>query len=374
MQLPRDEVTDILNRLGLNAAQEADGWRVTAPPYRFDIAIEEDLIEEVARIYGYDRLPSVSPTGALRMGAAPEGRLEADRLRGLLVARGYQEAITYSFVAPELQQLLDPEAAPLALANPISAEMAVMRTTLWSGLVQALLNNVNRQQERVHLFETGLRFVPEAAGLRQERTVAGLVYGAVAPEQWGEALRKADFFDAKGDVEELLALAGAADNTRIVAAGHPALHPGQSARVEQGGEIVGWLGALHPSVAEKLGLPTGVYLFELSLSVLEQGCIPRFRELSKFPVIRRDIAVVVDQSLPVERIMEIARGAAPEELRELKLFDLYMGKGIDSGRKSVALGLTLQANSRTLTDHEVDAAMAKIVAVLGDEFGATLRD
>ena len=374
MQLPRDEVTDILNRLGLNAAQEADGWRVTAPPYRFDIAIEEDLIEEVARIYGYDRLPSVSPTGALRMGAAPEGRLEADRLRGLLVARGYQEAITYSFVAPELQQLLDPEAAPLALANPTSAEMAVMRTTLWSGLVQALLNNVNRQQERVRLFETGLRFVPEAAGLRQERTVAGLVYGAVAPEQWGEALRKADFFDAKGDVEELLALAGAADNTRIVAAGHPALHPGQSARVEQGGEIVGWLGALHPSVAEKLGLPAGVYLFELSLPVPEQGRIPRFRELSKFPVIRRDIAVVVDQSLPVERIMEIVRSAAPEELQELKLFDLYMGKGIDSGRKSVALGLTLQANSRTLTDHEVDAAMAKIVAVLGDEFGATLRD
>lgn len=374
MTLPRDEVTDILDRLGLNAALEADGWRVTAPPYRFDIAIEEDLIEEVARIYGYDRLPSVNPTGALRMGPAPEGLLEVERLRGLLVERGYQEAITYSFVAPELQRLLDPEAAPLALANPISAEMAVMRTTLWAGLVQALINNVNRQQERVRLFETGLRFVPEAAGLRQERTVAGLIYGAVVPEQWGEALRKADFFDAKGDVEALLALAGVADDVRIVAAGHPALHPGQSARVELGGETVGWLGALHPSVADNLGLLAGVYLFEISLPALERGRIPLFHELSKFPVIRRDIAVVVDQSLPVERIVEVARRVAPEELQELKLFDLYMGKGIDSGRKSVALGLTLQSNSRTLTDTEVDAAIAKIVTALRGEFGATLRD
>lgn len=374
MTIPAAEVTDILNRLGLGAQEQADGWQVAAPAYRFDLAIEEDLIEEVARIYGYDRLPSVSPVGALQMGEVPEGGLPLERLRTLLVGYGYQEAITYSFVSPEMQQVLDPDVVPLALANPISAEMAVMRTTLWAGLLQALAYNVNRQQERVRLFETGLRFVPEGAGLRQERAVAGLVYGPVMPEQWGESVRKADFFDAKGDVEAVLVLAGDSEKVEFAAASHPALHPGQSAQIRQNGEEIGWIGALHPSVAEKLGVPSGVYLFELSLSALEQGRVPRFHELSKFPAIRRDIAVVVEQSLPISHILECIRLAAPDELQELKLFDLYMGKGIDSGRKSVALGLTLQANSRTLTDSEVDAAITRILTALRTEFGATLRD
>ncbi|GAB4294758.1 MAG: phenylalanine--tRNA ligase subunit beta [Thiohalomonadaceae bacterium] len=372
--LPAAEVEDILRRLGLEVEAVGQNWRVTPPAWRFDITIEEDLIEELVRIHGYDKLPSIRPSGAMRMEPVAEGQLDLAQLRRLLVARGYQEAITYSFVAPELQKLLAPTLEPLALANPISAEMAVMRTTLWTGLVQALVYNTNRQQGRVRLFESGLRFLPEADGLRQERVVAGLAYGDVVPEQWGEPARGVDFYDLKADVEALLALAGLTDSVRFVAATHPALHPGQSARIEHGGALLGWLGALHPAVADKLGLAAPALVFELALEPLLRGYLPRFRELSRFPAVRRDIALVVDNSLHVDAVMSVIRRAAPDTLRELKLFDLYTGKGIDSGRKSLALGLTLQADSRTLTDSEVDAALEAILAALKTELGATLRD
>lgn len=374
MELARDEVTDILARLGLGVEPDGENWRVTAPAWRFDIAIEEDLIEELARIHGYDRLPSTRPVAAMQMDAVGEGQLELEQLRRLLVARGFQEAITYSFVSPDMQKLLAPELEPLALANPISAEMAVMRSTLWAGLVQALVYNTNRQQGRVRLFESGLRFLPGPDGLRQERAIAGLVYGTVQPEQWGEAERPVDFFDLKADVEAILGLAGVDAQARFSAASHPALHPGQSARIDLNGVQVGWIGALHPAVAGKLGLPTAALVFELALDPLLQGRLPRFGELSRFPAVRRDIAVVVDNSLPVDAVMAVIRRAAPDTLQELKLFDLYTGKGIDSGRKSLALGLTLQADSRTLTDSEVDAALENILAALKAELGATLRD
>ncbi len=375
MSPTKTEVEDILVRLGMAVVEDGEAWRVTAPAYRFDIAIEEDLIEEVARIYGYNRLPTSRPITPMYMGAVAEGGDRLDGLRRLLIARGYQEAITYSFVAPEMQVLLEPDVAPLALANPISAEMAVMRTTLWAGLLQALSYNVNRQQERVRLFETGLRFLPGAEGLRQDPGLAGLVYGAEVPEQWGEPARAVDFFDLKADVEALLAAAGIGSaDIRFVAAVHPALHPGQTAEMVLNGRPIGWIGALHPQLVEKLGLSGRVYLFEIALDGLAGGHVPRFTELSKFPAVRRDIALVVDESLPAQRLLDAARAVAPVELRELKLFDLYMGKGIDSGRKSVALGLTLQANSRTLTDTEVDGAVGKILAALKTEFGATLRD
>ncbi|WP_127477112.1 phenylalanine--tRNA ligase subunit beta [Sulfurivermis fontis] len=373
-ELEPAEVTDVLTRLGLDVVQVAEGWRVTAPAWRFDLTIEEDLIEELARIHGYDKLPSIRPVAALQMGAVPEGQVDLAQLRRLLVTRGYQEAVTYSFVAPEMQKLLDPGLEPLALANPISAEMAVMRTTLWAGLVQALAYNINRQQGRVRLFESGLRFLPGADGLRQERMIAGLAYGDVVPEQWGEPARVVDFFDLKGDVEALLALAGLNSAVRFVAATHPALHPGQSARIEYDGALLGWLGALHPVVADKLGLAAPVLVFELALEPLLRGYLPRFRELSRFPAVRRDIALVVDSSLQVDAVLSVVRRAAPDTLRELKLFDLYTGKGIDPGRKSLALGLTLQADSRTLTDSEVDAALEAILAALKTELGATLRD
>ncbi|MEW6647121.1 MAG: phenylalanine--tRNA ligase subunit beta [Pseudomonadota bacterium] len=372
--LPAAEVEEILRRLGLTVEAVGENWRVTPPAWRFDIAIEEDLIEELARIHGYDKLPSVRPSAAMQMGAVGEGQLDLSQLRRLLVTRGYQEAVTYSFVAPELQKLFDPAREPLALANPISAEMAVMRTTLWAGLVQALTHNINRQQGRVRLFESGLRFLPEAGGLCQERVIAGLAYGDVLPEQWGEPARAVDFFDLKADVEALLALSGLDGVVRFVAAAHPALHPGQSARIERDGVQLGWLGAVHPAVAGKLGLAAPALVFELALEPLLCGSLPRVRELSRFPAVRRDIAIVVDSSLQVDAVLAVIRKAAPDTLRELKLFDLYTGKGIDSGRKSLALGLTLQADSRTLTDSEVDAALEAILAALKTELGATLRD
>lgn len=373
-ELPAAEVEDILTRLGLSVTPAGEDWSVTPPAWRFDISIEEDLIEELARIHGYDQLPSIRPVAAMQMGAVGEGQLGLEQLRRLLVTRGYQEAVTYSFVAPELQKLLEPSLEPLALANPISAEMAVMRTTLWAGLVQALVYNTNRQQGRVRLFESGLRFLPEAKGLRQERVVAGLAYGAAQPEQWGEVVRPVDFFDLKADVEAMLALSGQDATVSFVAASHPALHPGQSARIEQNGAPLGWIGALHPAVAEKLGLAGGALVFELALEPLLQGRTPRFHELSRFPAVRRDIAVVIDNSVPVDAVLTIIRRVAPDTLQELKLFDLYTGKGIDSGRKSLAMGLTLQADSRTLTDSEVDAALGSILATLEAELGATLRD
>lgn len=369
------EVEDILRRLGLTVDAAGENWHVTPPAWRFDLAIEEDIIEELARIHGYDKLPSTRPSGALVMEAVPEGRLDNGQIRRLLMDRGYQEAITYSFVAPELQTLLDPQAAPLALANPISAEMAVMRTTLWTGLVQALQYNTNRQQGRVRLFEIGLRFLPTEAGLRQIPTLAGLAYGTVVPEQWGESRRTLDFFDLKGDVEALLlAQSGRAAAVRFVAASHPALHPGQSASIESNGSRLGWLGALHPSVMAHLGITGGAFVFELDLAGLMGTEVPRCAELSKFPAIRRDIAIVVDNSISVEQVVACIRQAAPASLQDLKLFDLYMGKGVDPGRKSLALGLTWQDNSRTLTDVEVDTAVKGVVEALAAGFGATLRD
>jgi phenylalanyl-tRNA synthetase beta chain len=249
-----------------------------------------------------------------------------------------------------------------------------MRTTLWAGLVQALVYNANRQQGRVRLFESGLRFLPGPDGLRQERAIAGLVYGTVQPEQWGETARPVDFFDLKADVEAILALAGVNGQARFVAASHPALHPGQSARIDLDGSPLGWIGALHPTVADRLDLAAAALVFELALEPLLQGRLPRFSELSRFPAVRRDIAVVVDNSQPVDAVLAVIRRSAPDTLQELKLFDLYTGKGIDSGRKSLALGLTLQADSRTLTDSEVDAALGNILAALKAELGATLRD
>lgn len=367
------QVESILRRLHMQAAAVDGGWQVVPPGFRFDIALEQDLIEEVARVSGYSNLPSTLPIGPMAMSGVSEAEVPLARLREVLVERGYQEAITYSFVDPVLQRRFDPERAPLALANPISADLAVMRTGLWPGLVQALIHNVNRQQGRVRLFESGLRFIQEGGQLRQERMIGGLAYGAILPEQWGSAERAVDFYDAKGDVEALIALTRRAD-VAFAPARHPALHPGQSARVSLGGEELGWIGALHPQLQQALEIPGKVFLFELRLEVLQGARLPRFAELSRFPAIRRDIAVVVARDLPAERLVECVRRAAPPSLRELKLFDVYAGERIDSGRKSVALGLTLQEQSRTLTDGEVDTAIAKVVQALREELGATLRE
>ncbi len=372
--LAKEQIEDILQRLGMELEAVEEGWQVTAPSFRFDIAIEVDLIEEIGRIIGYSNLPSTRPMGSLTMQPRPEGRIGKRELAALLVDRGYQEAISYSFVDPKMQQCFDPAAEPIALANPISADLAVMRTTLWAGLVPILQHNLNRQQNRVRLFEYGLSFVRQGTDIKQENRLSGVVYGGVEPEQWGGATHKVDFYDVKGDVEALLALTNRSADFRFVAESHPALHPGQSARIYLGELPVGWLGAIHPTLERELDLHGQTYLFEIEAKALFARNVAKFTEISKFPAIRRDLAVVVAQDMSADAVLDCIRSIAPESLRNLKLFDVYQGEHIDSGRKSLALGLTLQAQSRTLTDEEVDAAIETIVKTLGTKLGATLRE
>jgi phenylalanyl-tRNA synthetase beta chain len=372
-KIAASEVQKILRRLGMPVKKSAQGWRVLPPSWRFDLSREVDLIEEIARLHGYENLPVHRPQTVMTMTPSPEGRLPASRLRTALVDRDYQEIVTYSFVDPVWQIQLDPAVTPIRLANPISADMAVMRTSLWPGLLKTVAYNLNRQLSRLRFFELGRCFIPVKSGIDQEPRLGGAVTGSALPEQWGGAMRAVDFYDVKADIEALLQLGGNMTEFRHEAACHPALHPGQSARILYRGETVGWLGALHPEIQAKLGLEQAVILFELRLSSLDQAKLPVFHEISRFPAIRRDIAIVVQENLPARVVLDSVTKVAGKLLVNLELFDEYRGKGIDSGRKSLALGLTLQDSSRTLKEDEVDALIARVVAVLESELGARLR-
>ncbi|MBA1147380.1 phenylalanine--tRNA ligase subunit beta [Ectothiorhodospiraceae bacterium WFHF3C12] len=374
LEIPDHEVVNILERLGMEVTGNGQGWSVTAPSWRFDITREVDLIEELARVWGYDRLPTRRPPIAPVMTGAPERRLSDDRLRAALVERGYFEAITYSFVEPDLQASLGPEPEPLALANPISADMSVMRTNLWPGLVQALRRNRHRQFARVRLFEIGLSFRPDGDDLHQRKCLAGVAFGAVTPEQWDLPRREVDFYDVKGDLEALFAATGAADAFTFRAESHPALHAGQSARIHRDGEAVGWLGAMDPGLQRELDIDGRVYLFEIDADALRDARLPAFSELSKYPSIRRDLAVVVDEEISAAAVRECVRESAGELLQELVVFDLYRGKGIPNGRKSLAIGLILQESSRTLTDKDVEEVVERVVGRLRHDLRATLRE
>lgn len=372
-----EEVVDILTRLGLEMSVKADsGWRFKVPSYRFDIAIEEDLLEELARIYGYNRLPTTSLNADLSIPMQYEARIGLSAVRSQLVARGYQEAITYSFVEPKLLRHFDPDAEPVELQNPISADMAVMRTTLWPGLVSSLQHNLNRQQDRVRLFEAGQRFVAEGKGienLKQEPMLAGLIYGPRLEESWTGKSDNVDFYDIKGDLESVLSLLADDASFSFEPAKHPALHPGQSAAVMRNGEQVGLLGAMHPQLQKTLGLTHSVYLFEITQASIAEAKLPSFEPLSKFPEVRRDIAVIVDQATAVSDLQKVIEKGAGDCLTELKVFDVYVGKGIDPHRKSVALGLTFQHPSRTLTEDEINASMDVVIRSLEESFNASLR-
>jgi phenylalanyl-tRNA synthetase beta chain len=374
LELEAALVERLLNALGLGVSAKGEGvWDVRIPSHRFDISLEVDLIEELGRLYGYDRLPVRYPQARLAPQARAEAQAELPALRRLLVARGYQEAITYSFIDPKLFAQFNPEASPLLLANPISADMAAMRASLWPGLVKAVLHNLNRQQNRVRLFESGLRFVGQLAELRQESMLAGVITGNRLTESWSHGRESVDFYDLKGDVEALLAAAGDAEAFRFVAGEHPALHPGQCARIEREGRTVGYMGAIHPQLAAELGIEQPLFLFELQLASLAEGKLPVFSELSRFPEVRRDLALLVDRDTPAEELLSCIRESAGDYLTDLKLFDVYQGKGIDPLRKSLAVGLTWQHPSRTLNDDEVSAATQTILTSLGERFNATLR-
>ncbi|WP_066964994.1 phenylalanine--tRNA ligase subunit beta [Microbulbifer sp. Q7] len=372
------EIVEIITRLGLEKiGEDADGWTFLVPSFRFDIAIESDLLEELARVYGYNRIPSVAMKAALDIVPRAEAEVAQSRLEQTLLARGYQEAITFSFIDRDASAKFDPEVEPVALQNPISAELSVMRPTLMAGLVKTLQYNLNRQQDRLRLFETGLRFVPghdqSREALKQERMIAGLIYGTRQPEGWAGSKDLVDFYDIKADVEALLTHYEAEAEFTFVPAKHPALHPGQCAELLRNGEPVGVLGALHPELQKAYDLPKGAFLFELSLDELGQAVIPAFAPLSKFPEVRRDLAVLVDAEIPVGQLAQTAIAASGEFLTDFNVFDVYQGKGIDFNRKSVAMGLTFQHPSRTLNDEEINAAIDAVVGQLEQKYNASQR-
>ena len=330
--------------------------------------------EEIARIHGYENLPAHSLQVPLELSSNTESRISKADIRRQMVARDFQEVITYSFIAPSLVELFTPGAAAVPLANPISVDMGVMRTSLWPGLVNALLHNVNRQQSRVRLFETGLRFSGPAGELQQTPMLGAAICGSRSAEGWSASADNVDFFDIKGDLQSLLALTGRADDFSFHAEAHPALHDGQSARVCRGERDVGWVGRLHPRIQRELGLPQAVFLLEIELESVLEASLPRFSDLSRYPEVRRDLAVIVDEDAPVATVLKCIRDNGGDKLKELILFDTYQGKGIEKQRKSLGIGLTFRDQSRTLNDSEINASIERVVAALQDRFSAVLRD
>ncbi|MGL4225266.1 MAG: phenylalanine--tRNA ligase subunit beta [Vibrio sp.] len=375
--IPDADVVEILERLGMKVETGSEGWQATAPTWRFDIAIEQDLVEEVGRIYGYNNIPNQAPIAALNMNLHNEAKLPLKRVRDLLVDRGYHEAITYSFVEPEQQKLVVPGIDALILPNPISAEMSAMRLSLIQGLLNTVVHNQKRQQPRVRLFEYGLRFIPDAAaenGMRQEPMLAGVISGARGEEHWNMETATVDFFDLKGDLEAVLELTAKGKAYSFAATSHPALHPGQAAAIMVDGQAVGVIGTVHPELERKFGLNGRTIVFEIEWNAINTRVIPEAAAISKFPANRRDIALVVDGNIASGEIVEACRVAGGELLQEAKLFDVYVGKGVTEGNKSLAIALTLQSVERTLEEADIAAAVEAIVQAVSAQFGAALRD
>jgi phenylalanyl-tRNA synthetase beta chain len=372
------EIAAIFSRLGLASARAADGFDVTPPSYRFDIAIEEDLIEEIARIHGYERIPANQPRTRAAMSPQREAARPLMRVKEAIAARDYQEVVNFSFVEAEWERDFCGNDAPVRLLNPISSQLSVMRSGLAGSLAANVRYNINRKQERVRVFELGRVFRADAsvsdgpltvAGIAQPLKLAAIAYGPAYPEQWGLAQRKVDFYDVKGDIESLLAPA----NIRFERTTHPALHPGRAAQVLLDEKAIGWLGELHPRWQQKYELPQAPVLFELDLDALLAVTMPAYSEVSKFPPVVRDLALVVDESVPVEALLEAMQSARPAVVQELRLFDLYRGKGVAAGKKSLAFRVVMQDTSKTLTDVETEAAMAQLLQLAAETVGAELR-
>ena len=372
-----ETVTEIFERLGFAVKYANDVWTVTSASWRFDIEIEEDLIEEVARIYGYNSIPNNAPLAHLRMREHKESDLDLSRIKTALVDADYQEAITYSFVDPKVQTLLHPEIEVLVLPNPISVEMSAMRVSLLSGLLGAVLYNQNRQQNRVRLFETGLRFVPDANaefGVRQEFVLAGVITGTAKSECWTGKAETVDFFDLKGDLESILSLTEVGNRVKFVAKAYSALHPGQSAAIELDGKEIGFIGTIHPLIAQKLGLNGKAVVFEILWDAIANRRVVQAKEISKFPANRRDLALVVADNVPAGDIIDACKQAGGEKLTQVNLFDVYQGIGVASGHKSLAISLTIQDNEKTLEDDEINAVISAVLNEVKQRFNAELRD
>jgi phenylalanyl-tRNA synthetase beta chain len=366
--LQTEEIAQVLKRLGMAYRQSGEEFSVTPPSYRFDIAIEEDLIEEVARVHGYENI-SPAPIQA-RMSMLPlfEAERPLSRVRQGMVQRDYQETINYSFVEAEWERDLCGNSSPIALKNPIASQMSVMRSSLLGGLLAALKTNLARKQPRVRLFEIGGCFAADAGGYTQEERLAGLAYGGAVAEQWGVTARPVDFYDVKGDVEALFAPRG----LTFQAAPHPASHPGRSARILLDGRAIGWIGELHPQWQQKGDLPQAVVWFEVELAALTQSGLPRMHDVSRFPPVRRDIAVLVDENVTAQALLEALQAEKAPHVVDLALFDVYRGKGVEQGKKSLAFRVLLQDTQKTLTENEIEENISRLVAALNRQ-GAQLR-
>ena len=380
--IPDAAMADILARLGLTAGLETvDGatrFSVVPPSFRFDIAIEEDLIEEIARLYGFDRIPALPPVARSSMTPMPEPQRSLHAVRDRLAALDYHEVVNYSFVDRDWETGLAGNPGPIVLRNPIASHMAVMRSSLFAGLCANVAYNLNRRQDRVRVFEIGRVFLkdplgPDAedavAGVRQPVRVAGAACGTSDPEQWGTPRRPADFFDIKGDVEALLA----PSTLRFEAHPHPALHPGRSARVLLGDQVVGWVGELHPRWQQWFDLPVPVQLFELDAGPVQDRMMPAYHGVPRFPAVRRDLAVLVDETVACGALLAALKTTLPTIVEAVEVFDLYAGKGVAEGKKSLAFRVLLQDTQKTLTDTEVDEVIVSAVSILHQQFGATLR-
>ena len=391
IDVPPPKVRDILTRLGMTVSANANankgnrgGWKVAVPTWRADITAAHDLVEEIGRVHGFDKIAPRKPAATATVGAHPENRVSVDAVKSKLIERGYCEAITYSFVAPDLQTALCGERG-IELQNPIADNLSVMRCSLWPGLVEAVRANRNRRHERIRLFETGHVFFEHehkhgsgnGNGKRNPRReiarIAAVAAGAVLPVQWGFESRAADFFDLKGDLIALLALSKHRDQIEFHPAAHPALHPGRCAQLALGGKVIGHLGQLHPAHQQSLDIDLSVCLFELDLAVLGESRLPQFTAVSRHPAVRRDLAIVVEAQVSAQKVLDVARQAAGELLVDAALFDVYHGAGIEKGHKSFALRLTFQSKSSNLTATQADGETDKILTALRRQFNARLR-
>ena len=373
IEVSADEVTRILKGLGFEVVHDAAAqeWCCTAPSWRFDMGLEADLIEEIARIFGYDNIPTQPVQGASQAGANSEATASLAEIRYRLVSRGFNEAITFSFVSPGAQALFNPDWVPVSLKNPISSDLAVMRTSLLPGLAGAAAHNIKRQTTRIRLFETGLRFLPQDSGLAQTPTLALILCGARSPEGWSTQSDAVDFYDLKGEIEALLA--AAAMPLVFRPAVRPGLHDGQTAEVMVGETVIGVAGRLHPTAASELDLPDKTFVAELDLAEVLQRAMPDYHDISRYPEVRRDLAVVLDKQVAASAAVDLVKAAAGEYLADVVVFDLYEGEGVAENEKSLAMGLTFRDQSRTLTDEEVSNALAQVIDSLTEKLGARLR-
>jgi phenylalanyl-tRNA synthetase beta chain len=371
------KITDILNRLGCKVEYMNNIWQVKVPSWRFDVQIEEDLVEEIARIYGYNNIPNATLKIESIMKPKPEGEISLDRLKNLLVDKGYQEAITYSFVDPKIQNIIHSEQRAINLTNPISSEMSVMRLSLWSGLVGAVLYNQNRQQSRIRLFETGLRFIPDDKfefGVLQEFMLSGIITGNLYEEHWELPKRGVDFYDLKGDIESIFSLLGCLEDVQFKKSELSILHPGQSATIHKNNEIIGYLGVLHPEIEKKLSLNSKTLVFEINLAKISGKKVTVAQDLSKYPSNKRDIAIIVSNAIPAADIISECKRVGGEQLVKVNLFDVYQGDNIKEDQKSIAISLILQDKSRTLEEQDITDIVSKCISALQIRFKALLRE